>query len=78
MSIVNACVRSIAPPSSSASDDAATGEPDSTRHAPSQPSPNVLQGLSVNTDPSRLGISAATPAFIVPSAVTNSPSPTTR
>ena len=75
VSMVNAWVRSMAPPSSSVSAEAATGDPDSTMHAPSQPSPSVLQALSVKIDPSRVGTSSAAPAFIRPRAMTNRPRP---
>ena len=63
-------------PSSQVSAEAAIGEPDRTRQAPSQPTPRVLHGLSVNTEPSRAGMSAWAPAFMIPRAVTNRPSPT--
>ena len=71
------CDRSMAPPSSSVSDDAATGLPDRTRQAPSQPMPRALQPLSVKTDPSSVGIRLRAPSFIRPRAVTNRPRPTT-
>jgi hypothetical protein len=68
----------MAPPSSRASDDAATGEPLSTRQAPSHPRPRVLQALSVKIEPSSEGISSAAPAFISPRAVTNRARPRSR
>jgi hypothetical protein len=76
--MVNDWVRSMAPPSRRASDEAATGDPDRTRQAPNHPSPRVLQALSVKTEPSSEGMSSAAPAFIRPSAVTNSARPSTR
>ena len=56
--MVKAWEASMAPPSRKVSDEAAMGEPDRTRQAPSQPRPSVLQGLSVKIEPSRSGMSA--------------------
>ena len=56
----------MAPPSSRASAEAAIGEPDSTRQAPSQPRPRVLHALSVKIEPSRVSFSSLAPAFIRP------------
>ena len=61
--MVNAWVRSIAPPSSRVSAEAATGEPDSTMQAPSQPRPSVLHALSVKIEPSSVGTSACAPGL---------------
>ena len=66
----------MAPPSSSVSDEAATGEPDSTMQAPSQPTPRALHALSVKIDPSSVGMSDVAPCFIRPRAVTKAPRPT--
>jgi hypothetical protein len=65
----------MAPPSSKVSDEAATGEPERTRHAPSHPTPRALQALSVKIEPSSDGIRERAPSFITPRAVTNSARP---
>ena len=77
VNMVKAWERSMAPPSSRVSDEAATGEPESTMQAPSQPRPRVLQALSVKMEPEREGMRAAAPPFMIPSAITNRPKPRT-
>ena len=75
---MNVSSRVSVPASSSASAEAAMGEPDMTNIADSQPSPRADASESVKVESPSVGASALAPVFIVERPIRNSQSaPTT-